>query len=75
MEQIQKIAEARTETLIVEVGNLNNDSRLYVRESYKNVYTAWTITTQAQHDYMINKIDNSKNRVSELGEIYLDMIK
>lgn len=75
-ENIKKISEARTETLIVEVGDAHAGSRFYVRDN-KNSKTwgKWTITTQEQFDYMIKKIGNDKNRVSELGKIYLDMIK
>lgn len=74
-QKIQKISEARKETLIVEVGSLDTNTRLYVRDNQNaKSWGEWTITTHEEHDHMISKIDNNKNKVQELGAVYLDMI-
>ena len=76
LNKIKKISEARNETLIVEIGDLNTGSRLYVRDNGNSkIWGEWTITTPEQHDYLIKSVGNNINRVSELGPIYLDMIK
>lgn len=77
LNEIKKISEARSETLIVKVGTVKDTyPRLYVRDNQNSkVWGEWEMTTQAQHNHLINSIDNNKNRVSELGPVYLDMIK
>ena len=74
--EIKKISEARIETLIVEIGILDANSRLYARDNQNSkTWSKWAITTQEQHDHLIKKVGNDKNRISELGAIYLGMIR
>lgn len=76
-DQIQKISEARSETLIVEVG-VSNDSyqRLFVRNNLNSkTWSPWEMSSQKLHDYLINGIDNKITRISELGPLYLDILK